>query len=55
MVDNFGSQKFDIQTTADRETFIAHPTDWLKIDHEYQSNDENNVHEVRKTLPTVRT
>ena len=53
--DDFGSHKFDIQTTADRETFIADPTDWLKIDHEYQNNDENNVHEVRKTLPTAKT
>ena len=52
VVDNFGSQKFDIQTTADRETFIADPTDWLKIDHDYQNNHENNIHEVRITLPT---
>ena len=52
VVDNFGSQKFDIELTADGESFIADPTDWLKIDHDYQNNHENNIHEVRMTLPT---
>ena len=48
--DDFGSQKFDIETTVEGESFIADPTDWLKIDHDYQNNDENNIHEVRKIL-----
>ena len=52
VVDDFGSQKFDIETTAEGESFIADPTDWLKIDHDYQNNHENNIHEVRMTLPT---
>ena len=49
-LDDFGSQKFDIETTVEEETFIADPTDWLKIDHDYQNDHEDNVHEVRKTI-----
>ena len=52
--DDFGSQRFDIETTAEGESFIADPTDWLKIDHDYQNNHENDLHEVRKSYDYFR-